>query len=610
MLKDIKKNKIFTRRALIVAMGQSALAAALITRLGYLQLWKGKEYLLKSDNNRIKTIIKTAPRGNIYDRFGVALTGNKNTYRLLFYLQQKKEAKEIIDKLSNIINLTSEQRELMLKKISTANNRAVISLIDNLIWQDLAKIETYSHQLSGLATESGVMRYYPYPMQTAHFLGYVSLPSEEEISENGSQLLFMHPDFRIGKTGIEKSFDEFLRGKYGANYVEVDSREVILRKLSTKPSKEGSKLNLTIDFELQNYIYDLISNSVASVVVMDVNNGDVLSYVSTPSFDNNNFVEGVSQDYWQKITNDPLRPLNNKPISAAYPPGSIFKLMVAIAALEAGIKASTKHYCKGYHMIGRRRMNCWKENGHGELNMDQAIARSCNVYFYKIAQEIGYDSFAKVARRFGYGKKFDMNLYGANSGNIPDQEWKEKIFKEPWVGGDTINAAIGQGFILASPLQIALVTSRIANSGRLVEPRLILSQSNQPQYSVFKNQLAKTEHLDFVKQAMFNVVNDKDGTAYYQRVTIDNFKMAGKTGTSQVISKREKDRKKLGKNIYENHAIFTGFAPYHDPKYSISVFIEHGKSGSGAAAPIAKKIFTKIYELEIIRKESDLKSQV
>ena len=605
MLKDIKKNKIFTRRALIIGMGQSALATALIGRLGYLQLWKGEEYLLKSDNNRIKTIIKTAPRGNIHDRYGVALTGNKNTYRLLFYLQQKKEAKVIIDKLSKIIDIPPKQKQSMLKKIATVNNRTVISLIDNLSWQDLAKIEAHSHELSGLATESGVMRYYPYPEQTAHFLGYVSLPSEEEISENGDPALFMHPDFRIGKIGIERSFDEFLRGRFGANYVEVDSKEVILRKLSSKPSKDGSKLDLTIDFELQNYVYDLIKDSVASVVVMDVHSGDILSYASTPSFDTNNFVEGVSKDYWQQITSDPLRPLNNKPIAAVYPPGSTFKLIVTIAALEAGIKPTTEHYCKGHHMIGRRRFNCWEEKGHGKLDMDQAIARSCNVYFYKLAQEIGYDSFAKVARRFGYGEKFAMNLYGANAGNIPNKEWKKKIFKESWMGGDTINAAIGQGFILASPLQIALVTARIANGGYAVDPKLVLSQSHQPRKRIFKKRLAKSSHLDFVKKAMFNVVNDKKGTAYYQRVRIDNFKMAGKTGTSQVISKREKDRKKLGKNIYENHAIFTGFAPYHNPKYSISVFIEHGKSGSGAAAPIAKKIFTKMAELEALRNKAN-----
>ncbi len=603
MLRDIRKNKIFNRRALFVGAAQSVLATALITRLGYLQLVKNEEYEIKSDSNRIKPMINPAPRGIIMDRFGEPLTKNEGNYRLLFYFENKKNTGELIDKISAILDITDQQKNLFLSKIKNARRKSIISLMDNLSWDDVARIETNSHQLPGISIESGIIRHYPYPAETAHFLGYVSLPSEKEIDEN-EQNLFMHPDFRIGKSGIERTFDEALRGKYGVKYVEVNAHEIPIRTLSIKPAVEGSKLHLTIDLRLQKYVTDRIKDEVASVVVMDVKTGEILAYASSPSFDPNNFVEGVSRQYWNELNTDPRRPLNNKPIAAMYPPGSTFKLMVALAALEAGVNPNSKVFCNGHYQSGRRIFHCWKDGGHGAMDLVDAIKNSCNVYFFTMANQIGYEKFTEMARRFGYGEKFDISLYGARAGSVPSDAWKRQVFKTPWVGGDTLNTAIGQGFVLATPLQMALIAARIANGGVPIKPYLVRNHNINEQYDELKNSpLVPPEHLRLIQEGMWRVMNEPGGTAYAKRIAVPGFEMAGKTGTSQVISKREKEMSKSesGINENQNHAIFVGFAPTQDPKYAISIVVEHGKSGSMAAAPIGKDIMT---EVQILNDQS------
>lgn len=597
MLRDIRKNKIFNRRAVILGAAQSTLASALILRLSYLQLWKHDEYSIQSDSNRIKPVINPAPRGIVVDRRGFPMTKNDSNYRLLFYLERKRNVEELIDKLAQVLDLTEENKNLFLAKIKNARRKSIVSLMDNLGWDDLARIETNSHLLAGISIESGIIRRYPYPSETAHFLGYVSLPSEKDIDEN-EQSLFMHPDFRIGKFGIEKSFDEALRGKYGVKYVEVNVHEIPLRTLSIKSPIEGSRLHLTIDFNLQKFVTERIKEHVASAVVMNVKTGEILAYASSPTFDPNNFVEGVSKEYWRQLNSDPRKPLNNKPISALYPPGSTFKLMVALAAQEAGVNPATRVYCNGSYQFGRRVFHCWKEEGHGSMDMVDAIKNSCNTYFFTIANQIGYERFTEMARRFGYGEKFDISLHGSKAGNVPSDAWKRKVYKQPWVGGDTLNTAIGQGFVLASPLQMALVTSRIANGGIPIKPYLVRNHNITKQYDELKNQpLVKAEHLALVHEGMNKVMNEAGGTAYGKRIEFKGFEMAGKTGTSQVISKREKEMTSAENLLNANHAIFVGYAPVQDPHYAISVVVEHGGGGSATAAPIAKDIMMELQGL-------------
>lgn len=599
MLRDIRKNRKFNRRALIIGIGQSTLASVVIARLSYLQLFKNKEYSIQSDSNRIKPMINPAPRGMILDRNNKPLTKNNENYRLLIYLKRKREITKTIDKLAKILDLTDEKKELFLTKIKNARRKNVISLINSLEWDDLVRIETNSHLLPGISIESGVMRKYPYPFETAHFIGYVSLPAEREIDKK-RQGLFMHPDFRIGKVGIEKTFDDRLRGKYGVKYVEVNANENPLQTLSVNPAIAGSKLNLTIDFDLQKFVYERVVKQAASVLVMDVKTGEILSYVSTPSFNSNNFVEGVSNKYWQELNENPFKPLNNKPISAIYPPGSTFKMMVAIAALEEGVDPEKPVECKGYQHFGRRVFHCWKKKGHGSMNLISAIEQSCNVYFYNIAKQIGFEKIAEVANRFGYGQKFNISLEGGSYGNIPSDQWKKRVLKEPWVGGDTLNAAIGQGFVLATPMQMAVATCRIANGGVAIKPYLVKNQESLEQFNELKNKpIAQKQHLDLIKDAMNRVVNNKKGTAYWRRIVEKKYRMSGKTGTSQVVSKREEDLTEAERKIQKNntHAIFVGYAPSYDPKYAIATVVDHGGSGSKAAAPVARDILKKAQTL-------------
>jgi penicillin-binding protein 2 len=452
--------------------------------------------------------------------------------------------------------------------------------------------------LPAVSIESGIIRKYPYPFETAHFLGYVSLPSEKQIeklskdNEQNNKDLFMHPDFRIGSFGIEKTFDKPLQGQHGIKYVEVNVHEVPLKTLDYKQYIEGSRINLTIDFNLQKFVTDRIKNDVASVVVIDVKTGEILAYASSPSFDPNNFVEGVSKEYWQQLNSDPRKPLNNKPISALYPPGSTFKLMVALAALENGYNPHNRVFCNGSYQLGKRTFHCWKEEGHGSLDLTDAIMHSCNTYFFTLANQMNYDKIANVAKRFGYGEKFDISLSGIKSGLVPSEEWKMKAFKQPWVKGDSLNASIGQGSVLASPLQMAIVTARLANGGIPIKPYLIRNSNIFKQFDNLKSQpIISSQYLKTVQEGMRRVINQPGGTAYGKRIEIAGFEMAGKTGTSQVISKREKEMTKEESKNNANHAIFVGYAPVHDPKYALSVIVEHGKSGSMAAAPIAKDIF-------------------
>ena len=597
MLRDIRKNKIFNRRALVLGSAQSALAGALVMRLSYLQLWKHEEYSIQSDSNRIKPVINPAPRGTVVDRHGFPLTKNDSNYRLLLYLDRKRNVDELVAKLTEVLDLSDEAKNIFITKIKNARRKSIISLMDNLGWDDLARIETNAHLLSGVSIESGIIRRYPYPSETAHFLGYVSLPSEKDIDEN-EQNLSMHPDFRIGKFGLEKTFDEPLRGKYGVKYVEVNVHEIPLRTLSIKAPVEGSRLHLTVDFGLQKYVTERIKDVVASAIVLNVKTGEILAYASSPTFDPNNFVEGVSREYWNQVNTDPRKPLSNKPISATYPPGSTFKLMVALAGLESGFNPNTKVFCNGSYQFGKRAFHCWKEEGHGSLDLMGGIMHSCNTYFFTLANQIGYEKFTEMAKRFGYGEKIDISLYGGKVGNVPSDEWKRKVIKQPWVGGDTLNTSIGQGFVLATPLQMALVTARVANGGIPIKPYLVRNHNIFKQFDTLKNEpLIAEAHIKFVQEGMRRVVNEPGGTAYGKRIEIKGFEMAGKTGTSQVVSKREKEMSKEENAANANHAIFVGFAPVEDPKYAISVVVEHGGSGSGTAAPIAKDIMMEVQGL-------------
>ncbi len=597
MFKDFRKNKTFNRRSVIIGGLQFGLLSTLVARLGYLQIFQHKEYTIKSDGNRIRPLVAPASRGIILDRNDQALSKNNKNYRLLLYTQNKASIETDIEALSQILLLSQAEQEAMMEKIKNSRQKNIISLIDNLSWDDISRIESNFYKLKGVTIEAGIARFYPFGYQTAHLIGYVSLPSQKEIIGQ-EQSLFLHPDFRIGKAGIERSFDEVLRGKFGVKYVEVNAFNIPVRNLSKKASIEGSKINLTIDIRLQNFIYERIQNLVASVVVIDVKTGEIIALVSNPSFDPNKLVEGISKQYWDELTSDQSKPMSNKAISANYPPGSTFKLMTAIAALENNINPEKKVFCNGSYKIGNRTFHCWKQEGHGLVDMSDAIKHSCNVYFFDVSNQIGINPIMQTAKRFGYGEYFDISLFGVKTGNLPSKEWKQKVFKQAWVGGDTLNTAIGQGFVLASPLQMAIITARVANGGVPIKPYLVKNRNIYSQFDQLKNQpLANQKNIQIVLEGMNRVVNEIGGTAYSKRIEDKNFAMIGKTGTSQIISKRENEMSGNEAIKNKNHAIFIGAAPANEPKFAISVAVEHGGSGSGAAAPIGRDILLELQKI-------------
>lgn len=604
MFRDIRKNKIFNRRVLIVTAGQATLTGALISRLGFLQLYKHKDYSIQSDSNSIEPIFRAAQRGVVYDRNGTALTQNYERYQLFLYIESEKSAMEFVDTLCGVLNASAKTRGEVSRKVLQARRRSTVLLLDDLNWNDLSRIESSFYKLDGATIERQVTRTCLFPYEMAHVIGYVSLPVKEDI-ENAKDLrpVFLSPGFRIGRSGVEKVYDEYLRGKYGVKYIEVNSLDRPIRIISEKEPSAGNNLATTIDLELQKFAFNRLEGKVASATVLNVKTGEVLACVSTPSFDVNQFSEGISQKYWDELNSDKRLPMHNRALSAIYPPGSVFKVMTALAALENGYDANHIVNCKGHTQYGNRKLHCWKKEGHGKLNLVEAIEKSCNIYFFELAETLGIEKINEVAKRFGYGQDVDVELEGVSFGNLPTDKWKRKVFGKQWVGGDTLNCAIGQGFVLATPFQVALAMARFANGGYKIKPSFIKSAKSIDQIASgdVKKIIKDEAHFKLINQGLNNVVNNKGGTAYYKRIVKEGFEMAGKTGTSQVVSKRddEMSRSELRLRANKNHAIFAGYAPVSNPKYAISVVVEHGGSGSATAAPMARDLLLKAQELAI-----------
>lgn len=593
MRDELKKNNIFSRRILVIGGIKAAFFGILISRLGYLQIVKHKEYASKANSNRIRPVLTTPIRGLIFDRNNKPLVKNANNYRLLLYRNKDTDIQKIITNLARILKLTPIEKRQIEVALKKSRYKSVISIVSDIAYDDLARLEVNSYKLKGCVIQSGLKRQYLLDRSTAHILGYVSLPSSNEITQKNREL-FLNPDFKIGKTGIEKKYDLSMRGTPGQNQVEINAYGIPLRTLSEKKPQKGQDIHLNIDANLQQYINARLGNLAASATVIDVNDGAILALNSTPSFDPNLFVEGISEETWQQLSQNLKKPLNNKAISALYPPGSVFKLIVAMAALKNGHDFRHKFTCSGKMRFGNRVFHCWKKTGHGQINLIDAIAGSCNIHFYNLAIELGIDKIAETALQFGLNHKFDIGIDGAQSGNIPSDAWKRKIFKQPWQGGDTLNTAIGQGFTLTTPLQLAVLMAQIANGGFKITPHLIKGQNN-----ITKTRLIDPSIIDLVKYGCNMVVNSKKGTAYWHRIWKKNYEMAGKTGTSQVISKRAAELTDAEKEIkaHQNHAIFAGYAPVNKPKFAISVVVEHGGSGSSTAAPIARDILLKTQQI-------------
>ena len=588
--------RTITRRGLMLGGAMSAMVVALGTRLHYLQVDEADQFKLLAEENRIKIELIPPQRGLIYDRNGKIIAENEQNYRVVITREDAGDVDLVMHRLAQIIPLTPEELAGTIATVRT--HSAPILVKDRLSWEDFSKVAVNSPALPGVVPEVGLSRQYPRDSDFAHVVGYTGPVSEKDLAavENPDPMLRL-PKFQIGKIGTEKWMEDTLRGTAGTKKIEVNHVGRVMRELGRVEGNPGQDIRLTIDADVQNFAQARLGDESAAAVVMDVTNGDIICIASSPSFDPNLFVRGISHTDYAALTEHDHRPLANKAVSGAYPPGSTFKMVTALAALEAGvISEGHKVSCPGFLEIGGRKFHCWSRRGHGTVSLTRSMSESCDVFYYDIAQKVGIDKIAETGRKLGLGFRHELPMSAITEGNMPDKAWKQERYKTDWRIGDTINASIGQGYVLTSPLQLAVMTARIA-SGKAVVPRLIRMIGTEAVAVAPAPALDLPEaFLKAARLGMHEVVNGARGTGKSSKIVDPALIMAGKTGTSQVrnITAAERARGVVSNDQLpwdrRDHALFVGFAPYDNPRYAVSVVVEHGGGGSTAAAPIARDI--------------------
>ena len=599
MERDHERARLFTRRALMIGAGQAGLLALLGGRLAWLEIAQGPRYRMLAENNRVNMRLLAPSRGLIYDRNGVLMAANDQNFRAIVIPEQTGDLKQSLAALQKLIALEPRDIQKALKAADKAPGFAAIEVKDNLDWEDVSRIEVNLPDLPGVSIDVGEIRYYPLGEGTAHLLGYVGSVSKAELT--GDPVLTL-PGFRIGKTGLEKTYDLDLRGRAGSSEIEVNVLGREVRELKKNPGTPGVELRLTIDAGLQKFVQERLSRTrSAAAVIMDAHTGAVYAMSSVPAFDPNVFSRGIPADLWEKLLADPGHPLNNKVAGGLYPPGSTFKMVTALAALEERvITPATTAFCPGHYDLGDSRFHCWKAGGHGTVDVIEALTQSCDTFFYKLALDLGVDRLAKYARKLGFGDKLGIELPEERPGLIPDTGWKKSQYNEPWQAGETIVSVIGQGYVQTTPLQLATMTARLVNGGQLVRPWVTGFIGNKPGVDpVWPKLNVKKKNLDLIVRGMERVVNGPRGTAAGSRITEEGLAMGGKTGTAQVRRITRKDRIEGVRNEdlpwhFRHHALFVGFAPVGNPRYVCAVVIEHGGGGAAAAAPVAHDIMLEV----------------
>lgn len=586
-----------TRRGLLVGGLQLGFCGLLAWRMHHLQVEKAESFRLIADENRINIRLIPNQRGEIYDRNGVKLAGNEASYKITMVAEDAGDINLILERLSKIIKLSPEDINRSKAELDRSAKFLPVTIVDRLDRDDIAKIAVNAPMLPGINPEIGFSRTYPLGEIFAHVVGYVGPVSSRdlEIREDPDPLLRI-PRFQIGKVGIERELETTLRGKAGIKRVEVNALGRVMREIERKEGSKGANLKLTLDTNLQAYVRARLGTESASVVVLDCKSGEILAICSSPAYDPNKFVRGISFNDYGILRDDNHRPLASKTVQDAYPPGSTFKMVTVLAALEAGIiDHREKIRCNGHVEVSSRKFHCWKRDGHGNVDLVKSLRESCDVYYYELAQRVGIEKIAEVARVLGLGKSFNIEMSAVTSGIVPDRLWKQNARSREWVVGDTVNSSIGQGYVLSSPLQLAVMMARIA-TGNEILPKLIKSINGFESDAVPGELSLNKNNLKLIRKALFEVTNDKRGTAYHSRVLDKKSKIIGKSGTSQVRNISTVERT-LG--VLENkdlpwdqrdHALFVNYAPYDDPKIAVSVVVEHGGSGSTVAAPIARDI--------------------
>jgi len=639
------------RRMFIIGAAKFVVFTGIIIRLFSLQITENKKYRTLSDKNRLREWRLPPVRGEFLDYFGNVVAGNLKVYQLHVVPEQVENFKSLMLRLKELLNLSDKQFNKIIKKKNSQKSWETLIVSDNLTWEQFTKINFFLHELTGAKPVLSVSRDYPLSENYTHVLGYVSMASEKDILNNEVIKNNHVPGLRVGKTGLEKSFENDLIGSNGVQRYEVNAYGKRINQIDHEEGTQGKTIKLTIDTEVQKLSNELLKDVAGSISVMDIYTGDIIAMHSSPSFDPNLFLFGISQDDWQLIRNNPLKPLVNKTLSGLYSPGSTIKPIVALSALENDVVSTKfKVNCTGKTEMYGQTYHCWKKKGHGVVDLKNAMKVSCDTYFYEIARKLGVDRLKQTALKFGLGERVLNEIYSnEKKGLVPDTQWKKNALGKGWVIGETLITGIGQGYIQTTPLQLCLMTAQLANGGYKIYPKITSSNDDVP-FEVIKSQIDENyknfteskkglteaseqllsfikekkhqplfrnpENIKFIQNAMFVSTNEVRGTSYSSRIKDPKYQFAGKTGTSQVKRITERERELDLKTIEipyneRDHALYVAFGPYKDPRYALSVLVEHGGSGSVAAAPMAKKLFKLIIdrheEREKIRKEKLLK---
>ena len=592
----IRKTK---KRSIIFEILMLVGCFVLLSRMFYLQIIESDNYRAAADKNRISFKLLAPPRGNILDRNGELIATNRKSFRAVIVKEETKDISKTLDNFSKLVPLNEAEKKRILNDVHNKKAFVPVRVKDDLTFDEMALIQLNIPHLAGVSIEENLMRVYPQKELLAHPLGYISSVTEKDL-KSGDYLMKI-PDVRVGRTGVEAYYEKKLAGTEGTEKLEINAAGREIRVLDMKEATPGDDLVLTLDARFQKIGYDAMNGEAGSAILMDIYTGDILMMVSTPSFDPNIFNYPVEKAVWDDLRQNVRHPLLNKSITGLYSPGSIFKIIVAIAGLEAGvIKEDTKINCSGKLFVGDHPFHCWQKHGHGPLNLKEALQHSCDIYFYEVARQTGADKIIEVADRFGLGEKTGVDLEGEKEGLLPSRFWKSVKYGDAWRLGDTMNLGIGQGFLLTSPLQMVQMMARVANGGLAVKPHLI-KYDTVPEWEKIS---INPKHLALIKKGLNAVVNAKGGTAAHAAISVDGQLMGGKTASTQIrrisLAEREEGLKKQYELDWKDrdHAFFVAYAPEKKPKYALVVAVEHGGGGGSTAAPIAGTIMKNILLLE------------
>ena len=579
----------FSRRMLMLGGAQAAIGGLLIGRLGWLAVAQNEKYQLLSESNRVQLIPVPPRRGWLIDRNGKPIAINKASFRVDIIPQQLDKGRDIVPEVAKLLQLEPDEVDRIRKELATSHGFRPVSVGDNVPYEQYAAITVRLPDLPGVAASQGFTRFYPGGPTVGQLVGYVGAASTAEYERENKNPLLLVPGVKIGKEGLEQTLEQTLRGQPGGQRVEVTARGKLVKELDPKPDISGGTVQLTIDSDLHEYAARRIGDQSASVVVIDVKTGDILAMPSMPSFDPNNFSDGISQAEWKMLSGDDHLPLLDKTVESLYPSGSTIKPSMAMALLNAGIDRHQRVNCTGSYPLGNHVFHCDKR--HGPVDMDAAVVHSCDIYFYEMCRRAGVEKLAPLVRSMGFGEKFDLPFDNQRYGTIPDAEWMMRKYHREWQTYDTINMSIGQGMVLINPMQLAVMASRLATGMRVV-PRLLKSKPVVPQTHLAVDQ----DHLDFIRKAMWGVVDH--GTAAAAKFPIDGIQMAGKTGTAQThnLSASERGNYTAANWKLRDHSLFMAFVPFNNPRYACGAIVEHGGFGAAVAAPLVRDTLLYLYD--------------